>query len=357
MEKTKIKKIGILTFHYPETMNYGAILQTYASMKKIKGLGYEVEIINYKKITSELEERFGKEGKNFKKFQDKYLKITSLCETNKKLKELNNKFDIFIVGSDQVWRAGRIRFNLKYFLNFVSSEKKKVAYAVSFGLDKWKGNFVGTYFINKLVKKFDCISVREESGVDICKKIFGVESVCVLDPTLILPREEYQPILDEYKDKSHLKKKYIAHMLLDDDDILIKYSKKIADRLKCKINYIKGSYRNSLGEKTFIYNGVGQWLTYLKDSELVITDSFHCTVFSIIFHKKFLVVANPKRGNARLENLLKIVGLEDRFFTDIKDVENSGILEKEINYETVEKRLDVKRKYSIDFLKNALGDN
>ncbi|MGL4672846.1 MAG: polysaccharide pyruvyl transferase family protein [Cetobacterium sp.] len=95
---------------------------------------------------------------------------------------------------------------------------------------------------------------------------------------------------------------------------------------------------------------------YVKDAELVITDSFHCTVFSLIFNKKFVVVANPERGAARLENLLGIVGLRDRFFTDIKDVLKSGILDKTIDYVEVEKKLAVHREYSMNFLKRALGD-
>ena len=111
-----------------------------------------------------------------------------------------------------------------------------------------------------------------------------------------------------------------------------------------------------LGKNITFYNKVSQWLTYLKDAELVITDSFHCTVFSIIFHKKFVVVANPERGVVRLETLLSKVGLEDRFFTDIKDVMKSGILNKEIDYDEVEKKLAVHRKYSMDFLKKALED-
>ncbi|MDP0507266.1 MAG: polysaccharide pyruvyl transferase family protein [Fusobacterium sp. JB019] len=380
-----MKKIGILTFYYPENRNFGALLQTYASFNILKELNHSPEIINYNN-TRDFKNK-GAKGKifllfnmilgrvglfiypknkkikldfyfGFKKFLKNFLKLTLASHSTKKLKKLNKTLDIFIVGSDQVWRMwNKNDFFPSYFLDFVDEDKKKISYAASFGLDEWKEKPEITSKVRKLLKRFDYISVREESGIDICKKTFGIDSVCVLDPTLVLPKEKYQLIIDEYKDKSHLNKKYIAHMLLDDNDNLRKYSNKIADRLKCEINYIKGHYKKILWKKIFVYNGVGQWLTYLKDSELVITDSFHCTVFSIIFHKKFIVIANPQRGNTRLENLLNIVGLEDRFFTDIKEVENSGILEKEINYEEVEKKLNVKRKYSIDFLKNALGEN
>ena len=210
--------------------------------------------------------------------------------------------------------------------------------------------------IKPLIKRFDYISVREESGIDICKDTFGVDdTICVLDPTLMINRKDYQPILDDWKEKSHLKKKYIAHMLLDDTEELKKESQNIANYLGAAINHIKGKYKKILWKNYFSYNKVSQWLTYLKDAELVITDSFHCTVFSIIFHKKFVVVANKARGIARLETVLSKVGLEDRFFTDIKDVIKSGILDKEIDYNEVDKKLEVHRKYSMDFLKKALG--
>ena len=170
----------------------------------------------------------------------------------------------------------------------------------------------------------------------------GVDNVvCVLDPTLMIDREDYQIILDDWQDKSHLKKKYIAYMLLDDTEQLRNGSKKIANYLGAEINYIKGKSFNILGKTITLYNKVSQWLTYLKDAELVITDSFHCTVFSIIFHKKFVVVANPTRGIARLETLLEKVGLENRFFTNIDNVLESEILDKDIDYREVDKKLEV----------------
>ena len=172
----------------------------------------------------------------------------------------------------------------------------------------------------------------------------------------MIDREDYQLILDDWQDKSHLKKKYIAHMLLDDTEQLRNGSKKIADYLGAEINYIKGKSFKFLGKTITLYNKVSQWLTYLKDAELVVTDSFHCAVFSIIFHKKFVVVANPARGIARLETLLGKVGLEDRFFTNIEDVLKSGVLDREIDYQEVDKKLEIHRKHSMEFLTKALED-
>lgn len=353
-----MKKIGILTFAWQENKNFGASLQSFAIQNLYLKLQFKVNLINFIPVRySSLKKiLFMIEGKNFKKYNKKFLRISSIKFEAKE--EINKNYDIFSVGSDQVWRPIWWKDKVKhYFFDFVDNDKKKIAYAASFGVDYWEGDEKLTEEIKPLIKRFDHISVREESGIDICKNIFGIDNVvCVLDPTLMIGREDYQPILDDWQDKSHLKKKYIAHMLLDDTEQLRDGSKKIANYLGAEINYIKGKSFNILGKTITLYNKVSQWLTYLKDAELVITDSFHCTVFSIIFHKKFVVVANPTRGIARLKTLLGKVGLENRFFTNIDDVLESGILDKEIDYQEVDKKLEVHRKYSMDFLKKALED-
>ena len=362
-------KVGILTFYFSENKNFGASIQSYAVCKMIEKLGFDAELINFNLTKTTLKSIVGRiilleefkdqiNGKNFFEYSKKFLKKNKHLFFSSELRKLNKEYDIFIVGSDQVWRSKWLQKKIKhYFFDFVNDGKKKIAYAASFGIDYWEGDEKLTEEIKPLIKRFNHISVREESGIDICKNTFGIDNaVCVLDPTLMISREDYQPILDDWQDKSHLKKKYIAHMLLDDTVELKKESQNIADYLKADINYIKGKSFKIFGKDITFYNKVSQWLTYLKDAELVITDSFHCTVFSLIFHKKFVVVANPVRGIARLETLLSKVGLQDRFFTDIKDVMKSGILDKEIDYNEVDKKLEVHRKYSMDFLKKALEE-
>lgn len=357
-----MKRIGVLTFQYPENRNFGASLQSYACLKLMKYFSKDVKLINYYKesfnYTLKGKVVLNLESKNFREYVKKFLNLMPKIEKDSNLEFLNREFDIFIVGSDQVWRSRYLSGKtLHYFFDFVESDKKKIAYAASFGVDVWEGDKQLTEKVSPLIKRFNYISVREESGIDICKNTFGINNaVCVLDPTLMIDKKEYQSILDDWKDKSHLKKKYIAHMLLDDTKQLKEGSKKIANYLDAKINYIKGRTINIFGKSLTLYNKVSQWLTYLKDAELVITDSFHCTVFSIIFHKKFVVVANPERGIARLETLLGKLGLQDRFFTNIDDVLKSGILDKEIDYEEVDKKLEVHRKYSMEFLRKALED-
>lgn len=355
-----MKKIFILTFQEPENKNFGAILQAFAVQKLTKSLNKNTSLIDYRlKKRSVLGKiRTKIEGNGFIEFHDKFLIKTIKITSQKLLKSLNQEADIFIVGSDQVWRKAIVDIaGFNFYFDFVDDSKKKIAYAASFGVDYWEGDEKLTEEIKPLIQRFDHISVREESGINICKNTFGIDNVvCVLDPTLMIDREDYQLILDDWQDKSHLKKKYIAHMLLDDTEQLRNGSKKIADYLGAEINYIKGKSFKILGKTITLYNKVSQWLTYLKDAELVVTDSFHCAVFSIIFHKKFVVVANPARGIARLETLLGKVGLEDRFFTNIEDVLKSGVLDREIDYQEVDKKLEIHRKYSMDFIKKSLED-
>lgn len=349
-------RIAVLTFNYPSNMNFGGSLQSFAVNKLFKNS----KLIDYNPIKESLKFKilFYIGGRNFIDYCNKFLNITIKCKTFEDLKKLNKEFDTFVVGSDQVWRSRWLQDKLShYYFDFVDDNKTKVAYAASFGVDFWEGDKKLTEKIKPLAQKFDYVSVREESGIKICNNVFGIDAVCVLDPTLMIDKKDYQPILDDWKDESHKKKKYIAHMLLDDTVELRDESNNIGKYLKSEINYIKGKDRKFLGKTITFYNKVSQWLTYVKDAELVITDSFHCTVFSLIFNKKFVVVANPTRGTARLENLLGIVGLKDRFFTNIKDVLKSGILDKNIDYVEVEKKLNVHREYSMNFLKKALGES
>lgn len=355
-----MKKVAILTFHFSKNRNYGASLQSYAVMKMLEKHANYVRLIDYIPYKESLKSKIYNliVGRNFINYCNKFLKISEKCQNIEKLKKLNEEFDTFIVGSDQVWRPKWLQNKLShYYFDFVDNNKNKIAYAASFGVDFWEGDEKLTEKIKPLAQRFNHISVREESGVKICNDIFEVNAVCVLDPTLMIDKEDYQPILNDWRDESHKNKKYIAHMLLDDTTELREESNNIGKYLKSEIVYIKGKDRKILGKSITFYNKVSQWLTYLKDSELVITDSFHCTVFSLIFNKKFIVVANPERGTARLENLLGIVGLKNRFFTNIKDVLKSGILDKNINYVEVEKKLNIHREYSMNFLKKALEES
>ncbi len=350
-------KIGILTFHH-SNYNYGAVLQTFSIYKLIETLGYESYIINYtpsvysvrKKTAASIVAMLGFE---FEKFRRRSIpRILHKTETADELKRLNEILDGFVVGSDQVWRYRTDTNSLyKYYLNFVDDEKVKIAYGASFGLNYWDADKETTLNVKKLVKRFDAISVREESGVKICKDIFGVESVNVLDPTLLLDKKYFHELADTQTKQT--KQKYLAYMLLDDSKQNELFFREIASNNKFKFIGINGKKIWSK-KNFFFFKSVNKWLNYIKHSEIVITDSFHCTVFSIIFRKKFICLANPHRGVTRLENLLKLLKLETHFCLGINQFEATKMM-VEINYNEVEEILNKEKIVSINFLKNSLS--
>jgi len=352
-----MRKVGILTYHFAENKNFGAILQSYAMLNLFKKLNFSAKLIDYKfrdySIKTKIKDRL--EGNNFFKFKKNFLDCTAEV-FDKNLNTLNEQFDIFVAGSDQVWRMKWSRDKVKhYFFDFVEDDKLKISYAASFGVDFWEGKEPLTSEVKKLIKRFDNISVREESGIDICRETFDVNgAVNVLDPTLMLEKEEYEKIIEKSNLDKSTKGDYIATMFLDENESLTKEIKDVANTLELPIEEIKGKTRSIFGRKIIFYNKVGEWLNYIKNAKLVVTDSFHCVAFSIIFNKEFIVLANPERGIARLENILKKVGLEDRLFTDIKTLKDSETLKEKIDYSSVENKLKLYREKSMDFLTNAL---
>lgn len=350
-------KIGILTFHYTNC-NYGGILQTFSIYKLVESLGYDSYIVNYppkvnsfrKKMAARIEALFGFE---FEKFRRIHIpRILPETASKEDLKKLNETLDGFIVGSDQVWRYrsdSEVMFT--YYLNFVNDDKLKIAYAASFGVDHWDADEQTSNHVKKLVQRFHAISVREKSGLKICREKFDVESINLLDPTLVLDKKYFHELADKKPLKSQ-NSGFIAYMLLDDVKQIESYFKDYAKGKKLQFFRIKG--KNIYPKKNFyLFKSVSKWLSYIKYADLVVTDSFHCTVFSIIFRKKFVCIPNKHRGVTRLENLLKLIHLENRLIFDLKKF-NEKLLDEEIDYQNVELLLSEEKNKSISFLKNSL---
>lgn len=351
-------KIGILTFHH-SNYNYGAVLQTFSIYKVVELLGYDSYIINYipeiyslrKKLAAVIVSILGFEFELFRRRN-----IPRILHKTTHLNQLNalNKFlDGFIVGSDQVWRYRKnIESMFIYYLNFVNDDKYKMAYAASFGLDYWEADENLTYKIKNLINRFNAISVREESGVEICKNIFEVSSITLLDPTLLLDRKYFYEISNSNK-KIPNSQKYLAYLLFDDTKHNKLFLKKMATQINLKVVRLGGK---KIWQKKgfYLFSSVGKWLRNIINAEFIVTDSFHCTAFSIIFQKQFICLANPHKGTTRLENLLKLLKLESRLYTDINQVDNNVILDQ-INYDKVEKLLEKEKSRSIDFLKENLA--
>lgn len=316
-------KVAILTL--PLHTNYGGILQCYALQTVLKGMGHDVKLLaepRYKrsyyfwwalaickrtiirfflrKNISILYAPFQLELKisqrYIKDFIGKYIHIYVKRNWNF---SLCRKFDAFIVGSDQVWRPIYALDIKKFFLAFLGTVKtKRISYAASFGIDTCE-EYSNEQLeeCKELIKQFDAVSVREDSGVQICKKYFGIDAKQMLDPTLLLSVEDYRSLISK-SDTCRSSGKLLIY-ILDNADEKTHIVEQLAKSTKMNAYCLDSpdeKESNLMQMKTKM--SVEQWIRAFDDAEFVFTDSFHGCVFSIIFRKTFVVIENKERGNA-----------------------------------------------------------
>jgi hypothetical protein len=370
-------KIGILTL--PISSNYGGILQAVALYRFLHNQGHDVFLV-YKESSSVLwkevvksilikipfhdlkdlkaNHQLKKEEQKRKEFHRDFVVqeifiISQDLYTKRDLETFSKqeKLDAVIVGSDQVWRKAYINdiYYKSYFLNFVdSSTTKKIAYSASFGKDHWEG-VDDIEDVAKCLKDFDAISTRELSGVDICKDSFKCENAKhVLDPTMLMEKEFYLEIISKY-DISNISKGGLVTYILDSAE----EKKQIIGYIQKSLTIQKTSHLKEFNSSNVIYT-VPQWLASFVYADVVVTDSFHGMVFSIIFEKNFIAIGNKDRGLDRFTSLLSLLGLEDRLVFSLKDIKNKKI--EDIDYKVVNKVLDDNKNLSFSFLGNALDD-
>lgn len=358
-------KIGILTQRLYN--NYGGILQNYALQQVLKNLGHNPITIDYRPrnnlffyLITQVRTLFfyfipGKR-RNFIKYQRKprrsknlSLFINKNINTTHRIQKIFSyivskyKFNAIIVGSDQVWRP---KYNTleNTFLSFVKSENVlKIAYAASFGVNKWEYTDKQTQVCANLVRQFHAVSVREFSGIEMCKKYLDIKAVETLDPTLLLDKNHYSNIC---KEVAKNKKKFLAAYILD-----ISEEKKHFIESFSKIKNIEPVYFSAESKATL---SIEEWLSTYRDATYVITDSFHGTVFSIINKKPFISLINKKRGADRFHSLLSKFGLEYRMITDINV---NRFEDKTIDWKFVSQVIEEKKKESIKYLQNSLEFN
>lgn len=341
-------KIALLTIWHEK--NYGAELQAYATMKVLQQLGHEVHMIDIRLsdmgkpsiggYLSLLIESISPCQRKFKKFWKKYIQTTRRYKTIDDLQKDPPIADIYLVGSDQVWNPEITKKFVKiFFLDFGSKDIKRISYASSFGVDKWNFSEVEKD-IYKLLNAFSYITCRERSGVNILNKEFGIDAKMVVDPTLLLG--DYTDLLGNIKMRNTL----VCYPLGDDFE-LQEYAKCLASRMG--LTYVDNFNKKAIFKKIiWNRNSIEEWVNNIASSKLVLTRSFHGMLFSIMFNKDFIVVSGKR--NSRLVDFLSEIGLMDRFFTSIKDVERSNIFQKSIDYTSVNKRIEKMREYSIKIL-------
>ncbi|MEA5007119.1 polysaccharide pyruvyl transferase family protein [Clostridium tyrobutyricum] len=367
-------KVGILTFH--NAHNYGAVLQAYALRTKLRKMGHDAHIINYcnKKIQNRYSDKLKLEVSKRdivfpthwikiigKKLQNDYAQDTwkKQCNSFNKfisgvllensttkvtIDDLNKmKVDAFICGSDQVW-ASWITDGLDpvYFLDFQTSAKK-ISYAASMPSNKIPTN-EQSYF-KKCINLLDFVSVREEQVSIALNNLCDRSIKTVVDPTVLLNADDYS----ELSSASYEKEDYVFVYFIHEDNVLMKCAQKIALQLGKKLIELHYYLRKDLkGHDQRADFGPSQFLTYIENADFVLTNSFHGTVFSIIYGKKFYSVYNK---DDRKDNLLNNLKLQSRHIYSINNIN----LNQDIDYQSVYELLYLYRQSSIDFLSKALS--
>ena len=379
-------KIGILT--QPLQNNYGGILQAYALQKVLKDMGHEVWTFNsqFKKksistICILMFKRFiliyilkRKDIETIKpitptisenefitqhliSFIKKNINRTEKTTLNDLPKLVNEyKINAIVVGSDQVWRPIYSPNLDAYYLKPLTAHNiLRIAYAASFGTDIWEYSKSQTKRYSKLLKLFNLITVREESAVKLCNKKFKVLATKVLDPTLLLNKEDYLKLITN--NISEDSQDYILLYLLDASDAFLSRIKNIANDLKCEIKIIEPekpldpNFRNNICD--YIMPPIEKWLSDFYHAKYVITDSFHGSVFSILFHKPFLSLGNTKRGLSRFESLLDLFILKNRLLLNINEITVNKLLEP-IDFESVDIIISAEKLNAINMLSGTL---
>lgn len=370
-------RIGIIT--QPLANNYGGLLQNYALQTVLKRMGHEpITLDQYivkphsllrtvirtikdilkniiKKVlhvgipheqSYKVEKRISTIGANTQRFIDTYInKSPKLYGKDVTYQYcIANNINNFIVGSDQVWRKA---FNIRIYNSFLDFAQdingKKIAYAASFGIDEWEFNKEETSIIRSLIKGFDAVSVRESSGVQLCKQYLNVDAEFVLDPTMLLNQDDYLRLIPQELKTQNKPGRLFTYILDNNPE-----KQKIIDTI-AKDKKLTPFSITVFGDKISNTESVSveEWLNAFNEAEFVICDSFHAVVFSIIFNKDFLVIANAERGNARFDSILTLFGLQKRL---VKSVEEIKKADWQIDWNRVNVKVKEMQNKSMNFL-------
>lgn len=340
-------KIGIITIC--KVNNYGAELQAFATQKKLEQMGFETEIIDYiyyknwrfrdthksapfialslkEKIMYWIKYRFinrlgetvlptisSSNRKRRKNYLD-FFKLEKFSPSYYSMDELYAnypKYDVYVVGSDQVWNPSASSSIEPYFLTFASKGSKKIAYASSFGVSEINPALQNRY--RELLNNINFISVREKNGVDLVRQLTGKVAKHVVDPTLLLNKEQWSPFM---KPIESIASKYILIYELLPSEHLVRLARKFADKLQipiyclCKRGY---AITHHQGTSNLVEAGPSEFIWLIAHATYVITNSFHGTAFSVNFGTPFYSVLNKQRkNNSRITSLLSSIGLENR---------------------------------------------
>lgn len=375
-------KIGILSLVLHN--NYGGILQAYALQTVLERMGHEVVVFNkeipirkvrpltiIKRLAKKIlgrdvvvfsERRTNREAPIVNKyildFRKKYIHEVYI----KQLQDIADyNLDCIVVGSDQVWRPKYFKEQWKEpmenaFLPFTRDWTiKRVSYAASFGTDSWEYTDFETDKIRESLKLFNAISVRESSGIPLLRKYLNVDSELVLDPTLLLSKNDYINLfkISNVKQSSGNLLVYLLDPTVKQKEI-IKNIEKSKGLTLFSVNRRGISPTAPIEQR--ILPSIESWLRGFYDAELIVTDSFHACVFSIIFGKPFVVFGNKKRGVSRFESLLSKFCLSACLIDENVDMNGLSDIINQIDFSKVDIIWEQEREMSQKFLEMALAE-
>lgn len=366
------KKRYILT--HPLTGNYGGLLQAYALYSTINALGYQAYIYRYQPADMPLGIRdywrhfkrhikycLGKSNEAHTVWRrlmiaGKFLKGIRFFD-ERQIEKLESDA-AFVVGSDQVWRAifcRMMKHPAYYFLDFATPAQRRcsISYAASFGIDEWEGTPEETAECARLLQEFKAVSVRESSGIDICRNFMNTPNAHQMpDPTILLQRHDYESLIRRERTWAPGDATLAAYVI-DENGNRPQLLQETADGLGCHLQHLLPHAGFSRRRDRFAPT-VGQWLRLIRDCDYFITDSFHGSVFAIIFNKPFVCLGNQGRGSARFETLLGTFGLQSRLLPSPTPEKIAELMHTPIDWESVNSIRSKETQRGILFLANHL---
>ncbi|MGN1000556.1 MAG: polysaccharide pyruvyl transferase family protein [Bacilli bacterium] len=357
-----MKKVAIMTYH--EMVNYGSFFQMYSLQQFIRSKKFIVKVINYRANASFITKFINNKSylkriwlkvnnkelwNKFNEFYAKHIFKTKMISSEKELKKLNKDFDIFVAGSDQIWSPNH--YDIHYFLDFVDTNKRLISYAPSLVIDAFNKSTIS--ILKKTLKKYKFISVREKTGQKILENSFGISSKVVLDPIFIVDIKELDRLINVSTDLNRYD--CVCYFLGNNE-----YQNKVTNIFKNKkilniaiddsVKFVENEYVKNIDNAD-----PGEFLSYLKNCNVICTDSYHGMVLALKYHKQFIIFdrfksSDPICQNARIYDLLNTLEINDVNYNDFVKGKY-----KSINYDYTQNLLDKEIEKSVEFINKALG--
>ena len=347
--------IGIVgNWSYP---NYGTELTYYALYRVLCGMGYTVTMLSWPKSA---QWKPYERAMLFKEDPYPVWDVAEIPERRLDLYQYNDRCHTFVLGSDQLLNNNLYHaFDRFAQMDWVKVNRRKIAYAASFGTDHIWGSDDDRAEMSYFLRRFDYFSSREASGAELLRQYYGRDAQTVLDPVFLLPEAEYETLIRRGAERAP-KDPYLFAYVLDQTKEKLKELQECGKWLELPLRTVSDAapQEHQIGKQQIdteygVY--LEEWLAYVAFSDAVITDSFHGTCMAILLNKPFLAISNDARGATRFQSLLEILGIEERLCDSVAQLrEKRELLRRPMDREQIMKRLDAEREKSVRWLKEAL---